>query len=279
MAAGSSRKDSSPGRFRPEWMEWLRWAYRAAIVLALLAGGLYGFHEAEQKLISDPRFRIAGAPEYGMEPPGIRIEGVSHASRKEILDVFANDTEKSLYLLPAAERCRQLGRIEWVKSATVARLWPNEVLVQIRERIPVALLRADAKRGWLVDAEGVLMRIPPNMDMRLPVVKGLSGKDTPEQRAERIKRMLRVMKDSGPHGEKFKMIDVSDMDNVKVTLPVGDRSLTLWLGGRNFLSRIDGFEASYPRILREMPSDTVFDLRLDNRISNVPEAGQDVKGE
>jgi hypothetical protein len=117
------------------------------------------------------------------------------------------------------------------------------------------------------------------MDMRLPVVKGLSGKDTPEQRAERIKRMLRVMKDSGPHGEKFKMIDVSDMDNVKVTLPVGDRSLTLWLGGRNFLSRIDGFEASYPRILREMPSDTVFDLRLDNRISNVPEAGQDVKGE
>ncbi len=252
-------------------METLRWAYRAAIALAVLAGGLYGFHEVEQHLISDPRFRVAGPPEYGMDPPGLRIEGSSFSSRKEILSVFASDFEKSLYLLPVSERCEQLRRIEWVKNATVARLWPNEVLVRVQERVPVALLRADAKRGWLVDGEGVLMRIPQHTDLRLPVVKGLSGKDTPVQRAERIKRMLRVMKDSGRHGDKFTMVDVSDMDNVKVTLPVGERSLTLWLGGRNFLTKIDGFEASYPRVMREMPNDTVFDLRLEGRISNVPD--------
>ena len=37
-------------------MDTLRWAYRALFVLAILAGGLYLFHETEQFLISDPRF-------------------------------------------------------------------------------------------------------------------------------------------------------------------------------------------------------------------------------
>lgn len=271
-----ARKESSP---RTDWMETLRWAYRAAIVLIVLAGGLYGFHETEQHLISDLRYRVAGPPEYGMDPPGFRIDGAQFASRKEILDVFQHDFGKSLYLLPVSERCEQLKKIEWVKSATVARMWPNEVLVHIDERAPVALLRADANHGWLVDGEGVLLRIPPRSDLRLPVVRGLSGKDSAQQRAERIKRMLRVIKDSGRYGERFRMVDVADMDNVKVTLPVGERLLTLWLGGRNFQAKIDGFESSYPRVMREMPNDTVFDLRLEGRISNVPEAGQDVKGE
>lgn len=260
-------------------METLRWAYRAAIVLLVLAGGLYAFHETEQHLISDSRYRVAGPPEYGMDPPGLRIDGAQFASRREILEVFSGDFGKSLYLLPVSDRCAQLQKIEWVKAATVGRLWPNELLVHVDERVPVALLRADAKRGWLVDGEGVLMRIPPRFDLRLPVVRGVSGKDTPQQRADRIKRMLRVIKDSGRHGEKFRMVDVSDMDNVKVALPVGDRLLTLWLGGRNFQAKIDGFEASYPRVMREMPNDSVFDLRLEGRISNVPDAGFELEGE
>jgi cell division septal protein FtsQ len=272
----AGRKESTS---RADLMEILRWVYRGAIVLAILAGGLYAFHEVEQRLISDPRFLVAGPPEYGMDPPNMRIEGAAFASRKEILGVFAPDFGKSLYLLPVAERREQLRKIEWVKDATVARFWPNQVLVRVDERVPVALLRADEKRGWLVDAEGVLLRIPPQSSFAVPVVKGVSGKDTPAQRSERIKRMLRVIKDSGRHGERFTMVNVADMDNVKVTLPVGDRKLTLWLGGRNFLSRLDGFESSYPRVWREMPNDTVFDLRLDGRISNVPETGSDVKGE
>ena len=123
----------------------------------------------------------------------------------------------------------------------------------------------------------MLLRIPAQYQPRVPDVKGISVRDSVAQRTERIKRMLRVMKDSGRHGERFTMVDVSDMDNVKVTMPVMDRPMTVWLGGRNFLSRLDGFENSFPRVHREMPGETVFDLRLDGHISNVP--GAELKGE
>lgn len=260
-------------------METLRWGYRAVLGLALLAGGLYVFHETEQHLISDARFRFAGPPEYGMDPPGLKVEGVSFASRKQILEVFAEDFGKSIYMLPIENRRAALRRLEWVKDVTVARFWPNQVLVKVDERIPVALLQADAKHGWLVDADGILLSIPGQSTFRVPVVKGVSGKDSAAQRSERIKRMLRVMSESGRHAERFTMVDVADMDNVKVSMMVGDRRLLLWLGGRNFQTRLDGFEASYPRVMREMPNETAFDLRLDSRISNVPVNGDEVRGE
>ena len=91
-------------------METLRWAYRAVLGLALLAGGLYAFHETEQHLISDPRFLLAGPPEYGMDPPGLKVEGVSFASRKQILDVFSEDFGKSIYMLPIEKRRASLRR-------------------------------------------------------------------------------------------------------------------------------------------------------------------------
>ncbi len=255
----------------PDLMETLRWAYRAAIVIILLAGALYLFHETEQFLVSDSRFQFAGPSEYGMDPAGLQIQGAAFASHKEIVSIFSQDYGKSLYLMPVADRREQLLKLEWVKDATVARFWPNQVLVRVEERVPVALVHADEKRGWLVDAEGMLLRIPPQYKQNVPNVKGVNFRDSSTQRTERIKRMLRVMKDSGRHGERFTMVDVSDMDNVKVTLPVTERSITLWLGGRNFLSRLDGFENSFPRVHREMPADRIFDLRLDGRISNVPD--------
>ena len=262
----------------PDVMETLRWVYRGLLVFVVLAGGLYLFHETEQFLISDARFVFAGPPEYGMDPPTLQIQGSAYASHKEIIGAFSADFGKSLYLLPVTERRESLRKIEWVKDATVARFWPNQILVRIEERVPLALVHADATKGWLVDIEGVLLRIPAQYQTNVPNVKGIGVKDTLAQRAERVKRMLRVIRDSGRHGSQFTMVDVSDMDNVKVVLPIMDRTVTLLLGGKNFQSRLDGFETSFLRVHREMPTDHVFDLRLDGRISNVPESGPEGKG-
>ena len=57
-----------------------------------------------------------------------------HASRRAIEGAFAEDMGQSIYLLPLEARRSTLRTVDWVKDASVARIWPNRVLVTVDER-------------------------------------------------------------------------------------------------------------------------------------------------
>ena len=262
--------------------DWRLWpiVVKGLLGMAVLAGGLFGFHRLERFLISDPRFQVAPAPEYGLDPPGLNIEGVSRASRKAVVGVFANDFERSLYLMPIEKRRAELLRVEWVKDAAVARFWPNQVYVRVAERTPVAFFQ-EAKSGesksriWLIDEDGMLLHLPPQMTFHLPVVVGFRADAKIEERSRRVIRMLRLMKDVKHFGAKISEVDVSDMDNLKAIVQAPDHlAIVLWLGDKNFYQRMEDFERSYPEIRRRLPGATTLDLRLDNRISVVGGKGE-----
>src|SRR5438552_2916600 len=85
---------------------WNLWPifFKGLIGLVILAGGLFAFHRVERFLITDARFQLAPSPEYGVDPPGLSIEGVSRSSRKAVIAAFANDFERSVYLMPIEKR-------------------------------------------------------------------------------------------------------------------------------------------------------------------------------
>src|SRR5438128_410948 len=95
--------------------------FKGLLGLIVVAGGLFAFHRVERFLISDPRFQLGPSPEYGVDPPGLTIEGVTRASRKAVIATFANDFERSIYMMPVDKRRADLMKIEWVREATVAR--------------------------------------------------------------------------------------------------------------------------------------------------------------
>ena len=51
--------------------------------------------------------------------------------------------------------------IDWVKEASIQRLWPNRLVISIKERTPAAFVQTPAADGafmlTLVDADGVLL--------------------------------------------------------------------------------------------------------------------------
>src|SRR5271155_5252328 len=96
-------------------------AFALAFSVVLLAS-LYVFHRLEQFLIRDPRFALSGADG---ETSTMKIAGANHASRTQIERVFAIDLGRSVYLMPMTERREALRSVDWVKSASIARLWPN----------------------------------------------------------------------------------------------------------------------------------------------------------
>ncbi|HLH40538.1 MAG TPA: cell division protein FtsQ/DivIB [Bryobacteraceae bacterium] len=258
-------RNAAPARREiPTW----RIAAGAAMLIVVGLTALYALHRLEQFLVRDARFALNG-PEGSENTPTLQIQGAAHASERKIGAVFEQDFGRSVYLLPLAERRNTLRTIDWVKDATVLRLWPNRVLVRVAERAPVAFLALAPSRYALIDEDGVIL--PPAPDrFTLPVIAGVHASDSLAQRRERVHRMLRLTRDLGPEATaKISEIDVSDAENLRITEPWDGRVITLLLGDHDFAVRYQNFVRNYPEIKRRLPDATKLDLRLEDRITVV----------
>jgi len=245
----------------------LKIALRVMALTLVLAMSLYGFHRLEQFLIRDSRFAMGG-PDGSAETSTPDIQGAEHASRRAIETVFAEDMGRSVYLLPLADRRATLQTVDWVKDASVARFWPNRVVVRVTERRPVAFLTLGPSRFGLIDGDGVILPQSPGR-FHLPVLTGVHPRDPLPERRARVQRMLRLLHDLGGMADKVSEIDVSDGDNLKVTQPYEGRMVTLLLGDHDLGVRYQNFVSHYGEIKQKLPGATTLDLRLEDRITVV----------
>ncbi len=238
----------------------------------LLVGGILAFQQLEHFLISDARFQLSPPADYGLDSPDLQVIGMDHVSRQQVMKVFSGDFGRSVYLFPASRRRISLMAIDWVKDASISRIWPNKVLVRITERQPVAFAELSGggpTRFLLIDEEGVLLQPEQPGKFKLPVVIGIREESERAERRVRIQRMLRLMKEAGRLGDSISEIDVSNGDNLKVTEQVENRAIVLMIGDHNFAQRLQNFVANYPEIRRRLPNATTLDLRLEDRITAV----------
>jgi cell division septal protein FtsQ len=266
----SEGRTKSKDRRTPAMRVLLRYSGIAIAVGVVLSGCIYASQSFERFLIRDPRFFLAGPADYGLESPNLELHGVKYASRQQILRIFEPDYGRSLYLFQIAVRRKNLLGVRWVHDASVARIWPNRVVVDIIERKPSAFIKLPAEsmvRWALIDDEGVILEPPAKAMFQLPVLAGVMGGETQEKRGIRVRRMKRLMKELGPLSDNVSEIDASDLDDLKVTELAGGSAVSLMLGDRNFSSRLGNFLDHYPDIHRKMPRATSFDLRLDDRIT------------
>lgn len=235
--------------------------------LLLLGASLYAFHLVEQFLIRDPRFAVHGSADADARST-FEIFGAKHASRAAIESVFNQDMGRSVYLVPLEDRLMTLRTVDWVQEASVARVWPNRLLVHVEERKPVAFLRLPNARAGLIDAFGVIL--PPAKDQfDLPVLTGVSAGDSIVDRREAVGRMLALIGELGEDAAGISEINVKDRDNVVVSQSYHGRILKLMLGDRNFAVRYGNFLNHYDEIQTRLPGASVLDLRLETRITVV----------
>jgi cell division protein FtsQ len=238
----------------------------------LLVTAVYGWHRTEQFLIRDARFAVA-LPDYGLQSPSLQISGVQYASNTQVLRIFAPDYGRSLYLLPLRQRREQLRALDWVKDASIARLWPDRVVVQILEREPVAFLDIPSstklQRIGMIDADGVVLQQPAHARFNLPVARGIRPDAPITDRRNQVRRLMALMKELGPLGERVSEIDVTDLDNLKVMARADRRAVILLLGDHNFAKRFENFITHYAKIQERLANANMLDMRLEDRITVV----------
>ena len=267
VAGGWLWEDVRLGRF----VLWLI----AGVLLMVIA--LFAWHTAEEFLIKDNRFRITEADDLAGQSPNLLVEGIRYASPSQIRHVFAEDFGRSLYLVPIGKRRERLLQIDWIEEASVARIWPNTLKVQVHERTPVAFvhLPPNAKDGMsrfaLIDREGFILRPKVAAKFTLPVITGIRESESPDDRRARVHRVLAMLKEIGPLSKDISEINSADPNNLTVAEHVEDAVVNLMLGDENYGERLQNFLANYSEIRAKRPDVKTLDLRVDGVITAVGE--------
>jgi cell division protein FtsQ len=196
----------------------------------------------------------------------LAIEGLRYASRSKVLRVFAADFDHSIFTIPLAERRRRLLAIDWIEDASVSRVWPDRLVVRLRERKPVAFVffRSGV---LLIDVHGVLLESPAQGQFTFPVLGGIHEDETEEQRRERVRALMRVEEEMGYLAKDVSEVDASDPDNILIVAQIENRAVELMMGDGNFARRYQNFLSHYSEIRKRSPGVKAFDLRLDDRIT------------
>jgi cell division protein FtsQ len=214
----------------------------------------------------DSRFRITGANH-------IQATGLTEVSRAQMLPVFGEDIGRNVFFVPISERRKELEAIPWIQQATVMRLLPDQIRVDVVERKPVAFTRHGQQIG-LVDANGVLLEMGAATmaahHYSFPVVTGIDPGDKPTSRSARMALYGRLMREldanSQHYSEQVSEIDLTDPEDARVLMPEQGADILAHLGEDHFLERYQRYKQHIAEWRQQYPKLAAVDLRYEHQV-------------
>jgi len=165
------RRKKLGGKSWPFYRRVFVWTMTGA---ALITAGYFGARYA----LYSPQMLL-------MRPDQIDVSGNHIVAREEIQKLFVHDRDRSVLRIPLETRRAQIQELPWVEEASVQRILPNRIRVEITERTPVAFFR-NGNELTMIDSHGVLLERPEGEDFHFPIVTGMSENMAREEREKRM---------------------------------------------------------------------------------------------
>jgi cell division protein FtsQ len=191
------------------------------------------------------RFLLYGEQMLLIRPEQIEVNGNHIVSREAVLQQFVHDRGRSILRAPLDARRSALEEISWVESATVQRILPNRIRVDLTERTPIAFLRNGTELA-LIDAHGVILDRPRGEDLQFPIVTGLTENMAREERGKRMQTYQEFMKDidlvrSGS-SDRVSEVDLANPKDLRAVMtgianPTDTQALTIHFGTGDFTGK------------------------------------------
>lgn len=188
----------------------------------------------------------------------VRIEGAfTHVSQQELQQAVTGAVNGGFLTVNVAAIRAAAKRLPWVRDATVRRVWPDTLRVNVVEQAPVA--------NWgeqgLVNADGEIFTppaasFPPN----LPELRG------PQETAPAVLAQYRAMsKTLAPLGLRIARLELDERRAWRATL---DNGMELMLGRADAYARLLRFAQVYHGLLAaQAPRVARVDLRYSNGLA------------
>ena len=156
-----------------------------------------------------------------LKPDQIELIGNHIVSRQMVLDKFYLDRGRSVLQIPVEARRSAIEELPWVESASVQRILPNRVRVEVTERTPIAFLRNGTELA-LIDAHGVILDRPQGEDLHFAIVTGLSENMPREERERRMQTFQEFMKNidlvRSESADRVSEVELSNPKDLRVVM-------------------------------------------------------------
>jgi cell division protein FtsQ len=202
---------------------------------------------------------------------GIQVSGTRVVTRSQATAFFEPDVSHSIFRIPLAHRKTQLERIKWVRSATVMRIWPNQIRLKMVERTPVAFV-LDGNTVRLVDDQGILLDLPDaaSQHYSFPVLTGITSADPLPIRAARIAMYLQFIHALDAQGGRISstlsQVDLSDPEDVRAIFAGAVRQPLVHFGDSDYLARYQAYQSHLTEWLQQYPALRSVDMRYGKQV-------------
>ena len=180
-----------------------------------------------------------------LKPDQVELSGNRIVSRDAVLQQFARDRGHSVLSIPLDARRAAIEELSWVESASVQRILPNRIRVEITERTPVAFLRNGTELA-LIDAHGVILDRPRGEDFQFPIITGLSDNMAREERGRRMQNYQEFIKGvelvRAGSSDRVSEIDLSNPKDLRAVMtgiaaPNDAQAVTIQFGQSDFAGK------------------------------------------
>lgn len=233
-------------------------------------------------------FLLTGKPFLLLKPDQIEVTGTHIVQPEAVLQLFVRDANRSVIRVPLETRRSQIEQLTWVESASVQRVLPNRLRVDLTERTPIAFLRV-ANQLALIDGHGVILDRPGGpdaADFHFPVVTGVSDDVPRDQREKRMQIYQEFLRDidmiRGGSSDRVSEVELGNPKDLRVVMtglsnPSDPQAVLIHFGGGDFTGKfrmlVDNFsqwQASSGRVQS-------IDLQYARQVVINPEATAAVK--
>jgi cell division protein FtsQ len=208
--------------------------------------------------------------EMGLRLTDVAVAGRSHTSARDILNALGIPRGAPLLALDPEQARQALEALPWVKSASVERVLPNGVRINLVERTPIALWQTRSQGFLLVDADGVVIDDVVDDFRTLPVVVGAGAPEAASdllamlnaqpELAQRVTAAVRF----GQRRWDLWIDGYGVQDDDNSTMPVGVQVRLPEQGAELALARLAQLESEHGILERDI---AVIDLRQTDRLT------------